>query len=115
MGRVTGTVTRQGKPLTGGTVSFVATDGGRPTATGAIAADGSYNLQTATPGDGAQVGDYRVAVSAADAEQLLDYIPKKKPAKRTPARPSRVENPETSGLRATVKPGRNRFDFDVEE
>ena len=36
MGKVSGTVTYEGKPLTGGTVSFVSTETSRPNANGTI-------------------------------------------------------------------------------
>src|SRR5262249_35449247 len=75
MARVTGTVTYQGKPVTKGTVSFVATDPGRRNATGQLDAQGYYRLQTEEPGDGAEVGDYDVALYS-HAEPLLDYRPK---------------------------------------
>ncbi|MEJ7638585.1 MAG: hypothetical protein WKF75_11580 [Singulisphaera sp.] len=67
MGRVSGTVTFQGKPLEKGTVTFISTDSQRPNATGTIQA-GSYTLQTTEPGDGAVVGDYKIAVSDIDPD-----------------------------------------------
>ncbi len=67
MGRVSGTVTYKGKPLEKGTVTFLSTDGERPNATGPIQA-GSYTLQTTEPGDGAVVGEYKIAVSDIDPD-----------------------------------------------
>lgn len=110
MASVRGKVTYKGQPVTKGTVSFQSTapEGGR-NATGTINPDGTYTLQTENPGDGAQLGDYRVAISARD-DVILDYIPKKPvPPKRLV--PAKYENPDTSTLTATVKSGSNEFDF----
>jgi len=111
MARVSGTVTYEGKPVPLGTVSFVAKDANGRNATGAIQSDGSYTLQTEKPGDGAQVGEYAVTISATEAP-LLDYIPPKPvPVKRHV--PEKYEKPDTSGLTATVKSGSNTIPFDL--
>lgn len=109
MGRVAGKVTYNGKPVPKGTISFQSTAPGGRNATGAIAEDGSYTLQTENPGDGAIVGDYKVAVTARD-DVILDYIPKKAPPPKR-LTPEKYENPETSGLTAKVEPGSNTRDF----
>ena len=113
-GSVTGKVTYKGQPVPKGTVSFQTLDlkGGR-NATGEIQPDGTYTLQTEEPGDGAQVGKYRVAISARD-DEVLDYIPSEPvPPKRLV--PEKYENPETSGLTETVESGSNNIDFDLED
>jgi hypothetical protein len=104
MGRVSGTVTYQGKPVTAGTVSFISTDTTRPNANGKIGADGSYTLQTTEPGDGAQVGDYKIVVSGKNPDELNNPLPGA-PIKVKSALPSKYENPDTSELKATVAPG----------
>jgi len=110
-GRVSGTVTYNGKPVPKGTISFQAVDPKGRNATGAIEPDGSYTLQTEEPGDGAQLGDYRVAISARE-DEVLDYIPTKPiPPKRLV--PAKYESPETSELKATVKSGKNDIPFDL--
>ena len=109
MGSVSGRVTYQGKPVPKGTITFVTRLPNKRNAVGALQADGSYQLQTEQPGDGAGVGDYVVTVYAHD-EPVLDYIPAK-PVKPKLLAPAKYENPDTSGLKATVTSGSNRFDF----
>ena len=109
MARVYGTVTYKGSPVPKGTISFIAATPGGRNATGAIAEDGTYSLQTESPGDGAIVGEYRVAVTARD-DPILDYIPKKAPPPKR-LTPQKYEDPATSGLTATVKSGSNTIDF----
>jgi hypothetical protein len=113
MARVRGRVTVKGQPLTRGTISFVATDPERPNATGQIGADGSYDLQTHEPGDGAQLGDYKVTVSDEDTGQILDYIPKKKMPERKSLIAEKYGSVDTTELKMTVKRGSNTRDFDL--
>ena len=113
MARVRGTVSYQGKPLTKGTITFVSTDEKRPNATSAIGADGSFDLQTVEPGDGAQLGDYVVTVSGIGTDEILDYIPKKPVENKSPI-PLKYGAVDTSGLKQTVKSGRNHFDIKLD-
>jgi hypothetical protein len=110
MARVTGKVTYQGKPVPKGTIAFIPVADGR-NATGALAPDGTYRLQTEEPNDGAQLGEYKVTISARD-DVVLDYTPPV-PIKPKMLAPAQYENPETSGLKATVVRGSNVFDFDL--
>ena len=112
MASVSGKVTYKGQPITQGTISFQPVDPDGRIATGTIGPDGSYSLQTEEPGDGALLGQYRVGIAARGEEQVLDYIPAK-PVKPKSQIPLQYENPETSGLTATVKSGRNNFPFDL--
>jgi len=113
MTQVSGRLTFQSKPVPKGLVSFVpATPEGR-IATGQVDADGNYRLQTENPGDGALSGDYNVTISARD-DVILDYIPKK-PVPPKYLVPAKYENPKTSGLKATVKPGASPIDFDLKD
>lgn len=111
MGRVSGTVTYKGQPVKKGTVSFVSTEATRRNATGQLDANGYYTLQTEEPGDGAEVGDYEVALYS-HQEKILDYTPKT-PVKPERTIPEKYENPKTSGLKKTVQSGSNKFDFDL--
>jgi hypothetical protein len=111
MARVTGTVTYKGKPVPKGTVSFVATKAGQRNATGTLDQSGSYQLQTENPGDGAELGDYDVAIFSHE-EQVLDYQPKV-PVKVERLIPEKYENPKNSGLKRTVKSGSNKVDFEL--
>jgi hypothetical protein len=111
MARVSGTVTYKGKPVPKGTITFVAQSEGGRNATGELGPNGSYTLQTSQPGDGALLGEYKVTVYAHD-EPVLDYIPTK-PVKPQPLAPEKYEKPGTTDLKATVKSGSNKIDFDL--
>jgi hypothetical protein len=111
MARVSGKVLYEGKPVPKGTIAFVPVAPGGRNATGAIGPDGTYTLQTEEPEDGAQLGEYRVTISAHD-EVVLDYIPAV-PVKPKLLVPAQYENLETSGLKKTVVRGSNVFDFEL--
>ena len=64
----------EGKPLEHGTISFTPTDGQRPSATATIQS-GSYTLQTTDPGDGAVVGEYKVAISDINPDVFSTDLP----------------------------------------
>jgi hypothetical protein len=69
---VKGTVRYNGKPVTKGTIKFEPQVQGR-TASGAILADGTFELSTYAPGDGAVPGPHRVAIAGAGAEVPQKY------------------------------------------
>ena len=113
MGRVSGTVKVDGQPLTKGTVTFIATDGKNPNATGAIDSGGRYTLQTTEPGDGAVVGSYKVAISDADSNALNTAMPGMPAPVQKSAIAKIYLDGNTSGLTATVESGSNTKDFDL--
>jgi hypothetical protein len=114
MGRVSGTVkVVGGEPLTKGTVTFIATDGKRPNATGSIGESGYYTLQTTEPGDGAVVGDYKVAISDVDSSQLNTALPGMPVKLPKSAIAKMYLDSDKSGLTATVEAGSNTKDFAV--
>jgi hypothetical protein len=113
MGRVSGTVKVDGQPLTKGTVTFIATDGKNPNATGAIDSSGRYTLQTTEPGDGAVVGSYKVAISDVDADVMNTAVPGMPPPVQKSAIAKTYLDANTSGLTATVESGSNTKDFDL--
>jgi len=114
MGRVSGTVKAGGKPLEAGTVTFVSTDGQRPNATGAIQPGGTYTLQTVEPGDGAVVGDYKVAISDVDSTALNTALPGAPVAAPKSAIPKKYQDANASTLTATVERGSNTKNFDLD-
>lgn len=127
LAKVHGKVTRQGKPLTTGSVLFVPAtpkeEGARDyPAGGAIGEDGSYELTTLEPGDGAAVGDHKVVVismtggAAAPTDFYDGSAPQAKPSKSTELKSAisaKYAAPETTPLSFTVKPGDNTFDIDL--
>jgi hypothetical protein len=120
MARVSGTVTYKSKPVPKGTIAFVATDPGRPNATGKLDANGYYRLQTREAGDGAELGDYDVTIASRDdpttnigGQNVIPQFMPKTPAKPQRLTPEKYENPKTSGLRRTVKSGSNTFNLEL--
>jgi len=114
MGRVSGKVTAGGKPLEAGTVTFISTDGQRPNATGAIQPGGSYTLQTVDPGDGAVVGDYKVAITDVDSKELNTALPGAPVTAPKSAIPKNYQDANSSGLTAKVERGSNSRNFTLE-
>lgn len=120
---VSGTVTQGGKPLEGATIRFVRADG-KGGAAGRTDANGRYTLSTAKPGDGAEAGQYKVAITkfeqaaATGSSSEKDYVPPKEGESAPPPKsllPEKYGNPDASGLTATVKDsGENKFDFTVD-
>lgn len=102
---IRGTVMLDGNPVSSGTVLYSPVDrnAGRQ-ARGAIQPDGSFQLTTLRPGDGAQLGEYQIAIIAikplgtarAEVEQRAGKV---RPESLVPLRYS---NPSQSGLTDTV-------------
>lgn len=104
---VEGTLTdAAGKPLANVMVVFERS--GEPmVARGITDENGQFRLGTTRPDEGAPVGAYRVCMS-----QQLQGDPDK-PALRRFAK--RYNSPETSGFEVEVVPGRNQFDFKLDQ
>jgi hypothetical protein len=67
--KVNGVITLDGKPLPGATVTFLpAAEGGR-SASGLTEANGSFNLTTFKPGDGALPGEYKITVQVLEGDK----------------------------------------------
>lgn len=97
-----GTVTFDGKPISGAEVTFVpvGTDvpnSVRPSAT--TKADGTFKLTTHAQDDGAPVGEYQVSILW---HPLVDTG--SGPSRGGNKLPERYSRPETSKITATVKP-----------
>jgi hypothetical protein len=104
---VSGVVEFDGKPLSGFQHAAVAftPEGGRP-AKGTISpADGTFELSTYTPGDGARIGQHTVAVSAT-VDDPSSQVEDKYPGVRF-ITPDKFANRDTSGLTYEVKPEGN--------
>ena len=129
LGKVSGRVTVGGQLVTEGVILFHPESG--PAAVGAIRPDGTYELTTLKPGDGAVVGTHRVAIQAtrvspghlADAKTIDEEIARS--GKSVPGGkvlvagtvtwvvPERYAQVETSGLTRKVESGTNTFHFDL--
>lgn len=110
-----GTVTFQGKPLAFGSVMFQPV-GGQP-ARGVIQPDGSFELSTYVPGDGAAVGAHRVRITCYEGQnpQVLAANPGIEPTLGKALIPEKYALLDTSSLTATVAPSRtNEFEFELE-
>lgn len=131
LSKVHGKVTYQGKPVTNGNVLFLPKDAPKDAppnpASGPIKPDGTYELTTFEPGDGAAVGEHRVAVIAIDggsAAESMAYdgkaiTPKGKSAgpKITMKSlvPAKYQTPDTSPLTKKVVAGDNTIDLELED
>lgn len=119
---VSGKVLFQGAPATGATVVFhpVTNDdlsAMRPS--GQVAEDGSFFLTSEKSADGAAVGDYYVVVrwmvessraaAQADAAGLGGSEGSESRAMMVDKLGNRYSDPKTSGLKATVKAGKNEI------
>ncbi len=123
---VSGTVTYNGQPVAGATVTFFAAEAQR-TAAGMTNDQGVYRLTTFTSNDGAVVGKQSVTVTkgnTAQAEPLPDdqspnYDPlavmRSAPTVKPPI-PEKYATQTTSELEATVSAeGKNEFDFELKD
>jgi hypothetical protein len=95
-----------GQPIPGleGSEIVFTLVGGQTSSIAQIEVDGSFHLYTDKPGDGAPPGEYQVYIprrridTERAAPQVID---------------AKYEQPETSGLQATVEKKRNTFEFKV--
>jgi hypothetical protein len=81
--------------------------GGKASAVGQIAPDGTFKLSTFGADDGAIPGQHRVAITPPQSPD-----PDKPPQK--PHIPAKYNQFETSGLAAEIKPGRNDVQLELE-
>lgn len=113
-GQVSGTVTYQGKPVSGVTVVFHPSSG--PVATGTTDDSGEFQLMTSKPGDGAPVGMCKVTISAPTPVGESDPAAAEKAAAEAAAQskiPAKYQSPDSSGLTYDVKEGQNDAKFDL--
>ena len=105
-----GTVSLDGKSLPRGAVTFHPVSGG-PAAYGMIGDDGHYSIQTGRE-EGLPAGEYAVSVSANEvsAAQGTNGGP---PPPGKSITPAWYRMKETSGLKFTVKPGKNEINLEL--
>jgi hypothetical protein len=127
LGRVSGTVTVDGKLVTRGRIMFIPTDG--KAAVGEIGPDGKFTLTTYESGDGALIGPHKVTILATtigpssfapasiDEEVVLANSNTSGrilvPGKVGWIVPERYSQLSTTGLTAEVKSGERINDFKV--
>lgn len=99
---ISGTVTIDGQPLKFGSVAFVPQTG--RTAGGSLDSNGRYELSCYEKGDGAMVGDYKVAITG--VESLGEH------AQRWHA-PQKYRDAQQSGITATVDGPRDDLNFEI--
>jgi hypothetical protein len=106
LGKVTGTVTMDGKPVPEAMVSFEPVDGSAAPAMGRTDGTGLYELYYSRTAKGAKIGEHAVRITSYqefgedDARQI-----------KKETIPSRY-NVKTE-LKATVNRGQNKIDFDL--
>lgn len=127
--KVQGVVTLDGKPVPDATVAFRPTGGGH-SAYGVTKSDGTYELSSLKPGDGALPGTHQVTITAVDVAEdkqaealaeeygsLSDTMPtkgRKREPKKTWRVPQAYSEADTSGLEFTVEEGGdNQADFQL--
>lgn len=108
---VTGKILFKGQPVPCGRICFWP-KGGRP-ALSEIAADGSYVLRSFEKADGAIAGEHRVSIKATRVHFAREGATSSKDVVVERLIPQHFERPETSGLTATVRSGKNTIDFDL--
>ncbi|OJW20876.1 MAG: hypothetical protein BGO49_29140 [Planctomycetales bacterium 71-10] len=124
LAKVHGKVTYHGEPLKTGRVLFIPVapkpDGTRDyPAGGSIGEDGGYELTTVEPGDGAAIGEHKVAVIAMSGGAAPsgfyngEAANKTKPAKLKSLIPDKYSSPDTTPLTYKVVAGPNTYDIEV--
>jgi hypothetical protein len=130
---VTGTVTYNGKPLERGEISFVPEDAKSNIGASGQITSGSYTLSTGGNADGAQVGKYKVTITAKEdfvakaraefqkemKQQESSYIPPQFIAKAEAAAKSLIPagygDVRTTTLAAEVKAQSNTIPFELSD
>ncbi len=115
VGYVSGKVTLGGQPLGQGSVVFHNPSKGIVVAA-PLGPDGSYTVKT-HQGAGLPPGEYQVSISPAgvgSGETPLVEKPTPGPGSGGPAIPAKYLQPTSSGLKVTIKPGKNPpFDINL--
>ena len=107
---VKGKVTYNDKPVTSGTITFAAED--KTSAYGEILPDGSYELMTEKPGDGATPGAYKVFIVA--MQDQADLLPEERNPLPAPMVPDKYTSLATTDLTADVESGKdNEINFNL--
>jgi hypothetical protein len=106
-----GVVALDGKTVPRGIVSFHPVSGG-PAAYAMIGEDGSYSIRTGRE-SGLPAGEYEVSVTANEASTAAQTLKGGPPPPGKAITPAWYRMKETSGLRFTVKPGKNEINLEL--
>jgi 5-hydroxyisourate hydrolase-like protein (transthyretin family) len=122
-----GTVTMNGSPVAGATVTFFPTQQGAGVHAASAMTDetGKFQLTTLTAGDGVMAGNYQVTImkrevtskayTAEEAQKYMSEHKKPPPVESKDSIAEKFSRSGTSGLTATVSAGaQNVFNFTVE-
>lgn len=118
---VSGTVSLDGKPIAGATISFISTDSSRHSFMGATDSQGKYSLSEGA-NIGAQAGDYKVVIeyytmpdgAPVEITPETDLEMLKKQGEVKLALPPVFSDPEQTELQAHVDTGKeNVIDFEL--
>jgi hypothetical protein len=112
LGKVSGKVSFQGKPLTEGTITFASQEKG-PTITAKIGPDGAYRVKTAK-GEGLPPGRYEAWISPPVVELPVGMVKEMPKPREYPEIPAKYRQARTSGLTLTVEQGDNTLDVDMQ-
>jgi hypothetical protein len=110
-GQVSGVVRFRGSELTGGTVTFMGPNG--QSGAGRIQANGRYDVLNAP------LGENKIAVDTPPPEGTTDPTNLANPPVAAEEMeyfklPAQFSDPNQSGLRVTVKEGKQKHDIDIE-
>jgi len=111
---VKGKISYKGKPVPNGTINFLPNDGNKPSATGEIQPDGSYELKTYLsnkPSNGAVIGQHKVVIVA--MMDMGSALPEQRTPLPPPIVPVKYTSPATSDLTANVEDKENTINFDL--
>jgi major membrane immunogen (membrane-anchored lipoprotein) len=130
---VSGTVTYNGQPVERGEISFISEDLKNNIGASGTITNGSYTLSTGGGNDGAQVGKYKVTITAKEdylaqakadfqkesKQQEVSFIPPqyiaKAEAEAKSLIPAGYGDPRTTTLKAEVKAQSNPIDFKLSD
>jgi hypothetical protein len=125
---VTGTVTYKNQPVPSGRINFIPVDPKAQRPANGDIQNGRYSLSTATPGDGALPGKYKVTIQSQEVDNtgVLDTIKKeggggrqadiaRAASKAKNLIPSKYLLPDTSGLEVTVEAKSNTIDLPLSD
>lgn len=111
--RVGGAVTYKGKPVTGGSLTFVPQANGKPLpgkpASAVVQEDGTYKLATLGADDGAVVGKHTISYSP----PVLPFPPGKDPPQGASPPPSGFEGLAPKTTEVEVRSGTNTIDIEL--